>query len=516
MNINDFFEHFKGYSLTYDDLIFHPSYVDFSPSDISLKTRATRTIELHIPILSSPMDTVTEAELAIALALQGGLGLIHYNLTPEEQHKEIQKVKRFKSGFVSDPLTLPPHATIHDVVAIRNEYGYNTIPITKEGTPHGRLVGMISKYDYSTLTDEDLDKRVSERMVPAENLTLATFDEVSRGGLLDHRRANQRLADSHAAALPIVDGEGNLCYFLTRADLEQHIKCPNACLDASKRLRVGAAVETWFDKAEERISLIHKDVDAIVFDTSQGWTSYEVELVRWVKLHYPDLQVIAGNVVTEEACEALIRAGADAIRIGMGSGSICTTQEVGGVGRGQATAVYHCARACKKGGIPLIADGGISKSADIIKALSLGASTVMLGSLLACTNEAPGKMQLKDGIQIKEYRGMGSLSAMEKGSSYRYGIQNSGLRMPEGVSGMVSSRGSLHDWVPCLLQGVRQGFHKLGHRSIEELHEKISQGRIALERRSEGAKQEGNVHSLLALQPAELQQPTRSRAYSFN
>jgi IMP dehydrogenase len=255
-------------------------------------------------------------------------------------------------------------------------------------------------------------------------------------------------------------------------------------------------VETWAVKAEERIDLLKNIADVIVFDTSQGFTRYEIDLIRWTKKKYPHLQVIGGNVVTKEACEALIDAGADAIRVGMGSGSICTTQEVGGIGRGQATAVFECARACSKAGIPVIADGGITKSSDIVKALALGASTVMLGSLLACTDEAPGFSQIKDGIRLKEYRGMGSLKAMEKGSSIRYGTENSAIRVPEGVSGMVPSRGSISEWIPCLMQGVNQGLHKLGYSNIPDFHDSIRKNSVELERRSEGAKREAQVHSL--------------------
>ncbi|NGX57512.1 MAG: Inosine-5'-monophosphate dehydrogenase [Chlamydiae bacterium] len=504
MQIEEFFQKFEGYSLTYDDLIFLPDYVDFAPESINLKTKITREIEINTPFASSPMDTVTEVELAIATALQGGLGLIHYNMSPEEQWKQIRRVKGFKSGFGSDPLTLSPNSRIWDVVAVRNEYGFTSIPITSDGKSHGQLVGMITKYDYSTLTDEDLDKTIAERMIPADRLTIATFGELSINGTLDINKANASLVDSRSPALPIIDSKGCLKYFITRSDLEKYISCPHATSDQSKRLLVGAAVETWFEKAEERLAAIHNDVDVIVYDTSQGFTSYELDLVKWTKQHYPDLQVIGGNVVTADACEALIEAGVDGLRIGMGSGSICTTQEVGGVGRGQATAVYECSKVCLSHGVPIIADGGIRKSADIIKALCLGANAVMLGSLLACTNEAPGKTHIKDGVKVKEYRGMGSMPAMERGSSFRYGIERSALRVPEGVTGMVSSRGSIAEWIPCIMQGVRQGLHKLGMKGIDDIHRKVAQNQIKIERRSEGAKREGDIHGLYAVHTEEM------------
>jgi len=496
MKIQSFFEKFEGCSLTYDDLIFLPSYVNFSHEAINLETKITREIEINIPVVSSPMDTVTEDALAIAIALQGGIGFIHYNMSPQEQAKQIDKVKRFKSGLVPDPLTLPPSAKIRDVVAIQNEYGYTSIPITENGQSHGKLVGMITKYDYSTLSEEDLEKTVRERMTPVERLSIATFDDISKNGILNITHANARLVDSHSTALPITDNKGCLLYFLTRSDLEKYMNCPHATSDRSKRLLVGAAVETWFEKAEERLAAIHRDVDVIVFDTSQGFTSYEIDLIKWTKKHYPDLQVIGGNVVTPDACEALIEAGVDGIRVGMGSGSICTTQEVGAVGRAQATSVFKCAQVCLPYSIPVIADGGIRKSADVIKALCLGAHVVMLGSLLACTNEAPGKTHIRDGVKVKEYRGMGSMQAMMRGSSVRYGIQNQGIRVPEGVTGMVPSRGSIAEWIPVLMQGVKQGFYKLGLKGVDDIQEKILENQLILERRSEGAKREGDIHGL--------------------
>ncbi len=347
-------------------------------------------------------------------------------------------------------------------------------------------------------------------MIPVDKLTVATFEDLSVHGVLDIKQANARLVDSHSAGLPIVDREGNLIYFITRSDLEKYQSCPNATSDSSKRLKVGAAVETWHERAYERLEEIGGDVDVIVFDTSQGYTSYEIDLIKWVKKHCPDLQVIGGNVVTADACQALIEAGADGIRVGMGSGSICTTQDVGGVGRGQASAVYECSQYCMKYGIPVIADGGISKSADIIKALCLGASAVMLGSLLACTDEAPGQTQIKNGIKIKEYRGMGSLRSMARGSSARYGIQKSSLKVPEGVEGMVPTRGSIIEWIPCLMQGVRQGLHKLGLQGLEDIAQKINQNKIELERRSEGAKREGSIHNLYEVQIDQYEQKTVS------
>ena len=496
MNKHEFFEKFKGTSFSYDDIIFMPQYVDFSLNDIDLSTSLTRGITLNIPLVSSPMDTVTEANLAIAIALQGGIGIIHNNLDPEEQQRQVQKVKRFKNGFVSEPITLDPRSTIADVIKIRREFGYSTIPITENGEHRGKLLGMITKYDYSTFTKDHLHKKVYERMVPIENIVVATIDELTKNGEFDLSLANEKLLDSHKSCLPITDNSGCLLYLITRSDLDKHQNFPNAALDKSQALLVGAAVETWPKKAEARIELLQNIADVILFDTSQGYSSFEIELIRWAKKKYPHLQIIGGNVVTGEACLALIEAGADSIRIGMGSGSICTTQEVGGIGRAQATAVYECAKICRENNVPIIADGGITKSSDIIKALALGANTVMLGSLLACTTEAPGKSQIKDGIRLKEYRGMGSLKAMERGSSVRYELNDSLIRVPEGVSGMVPSRGSISEWVPCLFQGVKQGIHKLGAQSMVSLH----QSNLQVEKRTESAKREGQVHNLFEVE----------------
>jgi IMP dehydrogenase len=502
MRIVDFFEELRSLSLSYEDVILLPGYVDFAVADVQLKTQLTRELSINIPIVSSPMDTVTEASLATAIALEGGLGFVHYNMSVEEQLKHVKQVKRYKNGVVTNPVTLPPEARIRDVVQIKNEQGYSIIPVTDSGKPTGRLVGMITKYDYSAFSESDLDQTVAQRMIPRERLDVLTTEEMSVEGEFSLQLANERLLDSHGAALAILNGDGTLFGLVTRADLQKRMDYPRASTDPKRRsLLVGAAIETWPQKAEERLEVLQDDVDVVVFDTSQGYSRFEIDLIKRCKKLYPHLQVIAGNVVTAEACEALIAAGADAIRVGMGIGSICTTQEVGGIGRGQASAVYQCGRLCAKEGVPLIADGGISKSSDMVKALCLGASSVMLGSLLACTEEAPGKCQIKDGVKLKDYRGMGSAKAMEKGSSARYGIQNSQVKIPEGVSGKVAYKGKVSEWVPLLVQGMRQGLNKLGYSSIAALHEAIAENRLELERRSDGAKREGSIHSLYSFNP---------------
>ncbi len=497
MRIHDFFARYEGESLTYDDLILLPHYVDFGLADVDLTSQLTRDIRLTTPCVSSPMDTVTESQMAIAIALQGGIGFIHYNLSPEEQLAEVMRVKKYKHGFVSDPAILSPEATIRDVVRIRDEQGYSTIPITESGDLSGRLLGMITKYDYSAFEGEHLDQRVKERMTPIAQLAMATADQVSTAEGPNLRKANQFMLKNHQAALPIVDSGPRLQYLVTRSDMEKHENFPKATINyQNKSLLVGAAIETWPDKALPRLEALAGAVDVVMFDTAQGHTRYEIELIRETKKRWPDLQVVAGNVVTESACEALIEAGADAIRVGMGSGSICTTQEVGGIGRGQATAVYRCANIGRRHGVPIIADGGIRKSSDMVKAFALGASTVMFGSLLACTDEAPGESIIKDGVKLKVYEGMGSYGAMERGGAFRYGTQNSALKIPEGVSGRVTYKGAVAKWVPCLLQGMSQGLHKLGMSSVQQMQEMLEKNVTELERRSEAAKFEGAPHDL--------------------
>lgn len=288
VKIDKFFQHFSGTSLTYDDLILLPKFVNFSIDKVNLSTQLTKEISLNIPLASSPMDTVTESELAIAVALQGGVGLIHYNMSPEQQRIEVQKVKRFKNGFVSEPIVLPPTATILDVIRIRKEHGYSTIPITEAGRPRGKLLGMISKYDYSSFSPDYQENSVLERMIPKELLSCATFDELcDENGIFDLYHANEKLLEAHSAALPIIDQNGCLLYLITRSDLDKHQNFPNAALDSKNSLLVGAAVETWKTKAEERIECLEDLVDIIVFDTSQGYTQYEIELIQWTKKNSP-------------------------------------------------------------------------------------------------------------------------------------------------------------------------------------------------------------------------------------
>ena len=499
MKVDDFFNKFEGIGLTYNDLIFLPGYINnFSPNDVSLQTNLTKKIKLNIPVVSSPMDTVTEHELAIALAMQGGMGIIHYNFdTVDEQVQQVRKVKRFESGFVENPVTLAPDNLIEDVEKIKKERGYSTIPITEDGKSNGRLVGLITKFDYSRKMH--LNMRVKERMIPAEKLRIGFEKEVAnKDGTHNIEKANEILIDGHGVALPIIDDKGRLVSIVTRSDIEKHESFPLSAVDSSRRLLVGASVETRPNAAHARLEELNKaGVNVVVFDTSQGYAKFEADLIKYTKEHYQDIQVIGGNVVTAKGAKYLIDAGADAIRVGMGSGSICTTQEVGGVGRSQAIAVYDCAKEARKQGVPVIADGGISQTSHIVLALGLGASTVMMGSLLAATEEAPGRYEHKEGVKLKEYRGMGSSEAMKKRSSSRYSLESSSVKVPEGVEGMVTYKGPVSKWIPYLMAGVKQGMQKIGMNSIEKFHESLN-SELSIERYSLASKQEAGVHNLYA------------------
>ncbi len=499
MKLAALFEKFAGMGMTYDDLLFLPSYADFAPDEVDLGCQLTRKLRLEIPIVSSPMDTVTNARLAIALALQGGLGILHYNYRSiEDQIEEIRKVKRFKNGLVSHPVTLSPDDFIDEAVKIRHERGYSLIPITEDGSSVGKLVGLLTQNDYSRAFHRG--SKVFERMVPVEKLKIFTRSELIDPSShdIDMDRANQLLLESHRPVLLLTDDDGHLEYLVTRSDLEKRETFPRAATDPrTQSLLVGAAVETYPETARERLdALVKAGVDLVVFDTSQGYSKFEIDLVRHAKRTYPDLQVIAGNVVTAAGVRALCEAGADGIRVGMGSGSICTTQDVGCVGRAQGAAVYHCAREARRHGVPILADGGVSRTGHIVCALGLGASCVMMGSMLACTEEAPGEVEYDGGVRMKSYRGMGSMDAMKAGSAVRYSLQKQIVRVPEGVSGRVMVRGPISQWVPYLMAGVRQGLQKLGAQSISGYHTLVEKGEIGVEMKTAAARQEGTVHDV--------------------
>ncbi len=471
--------------LTYKDFLVLPGYIDFTPNEVNLETYLTRNIKIQRPLISSPMDTVTEDQMAIALALLGGIGMIHYNNTPEEQAEMVRKVKRFKNGFIMDPIVLSPEHTIKDVYKIKEKYGFSGIPITENGKKDGKLIGIVTNRDI----DLEKDPNIKLKEVMTRNLITAPEG-------LSLEEANEILKRSKKGKLPIVNQKGQLVALICRSDIKKHREYPYASKDSKKRLMVGAAISTRPESKERLHLLVEAGVDVVVIDSAQGNSSYQIEMIKYIKKHYPEIDVIAGNVVTQEQCYNLIKAGADALRIGMGPGSICITQDTMAVGRAQATAVYRTAKFARKYNVPVIADGGITNIGDIAIALAIGASTTMMGSLFAGTHEAPGEYFYENGVRLKRYRGMASLEAMKAGGAKRYFSDDQEIKVAQGVSGTVVDKGSMFEFVPYLIQGLKQSFQDMGVRSIPELHQKMYEGKIRFERRSLSAQAQGSVHGL--------------------
>src|SRR6056297_557022 len=402
------------HGIAYNDFIILPGFIDFNPEDVDLESRLSRNIMLKRPIVSSPMDTVTESKMAITLALLGGIGIIHYNNTMEEQVEEVRKVKRFENGFIMDPVVLSPDHTIHDIDNIKEQYGFSGIPITENGSLYSPLIGIVTNRD----VDFEPDRGKSVRDVMTTDLLTA-----HEGVTLSE--ANDILKKSKKGKLPIVNDEGMLVALMSRNDLLTNREYPCASKDSRKQLMVGAALSTKNESRERLHELVKAGVNVVVIDSAQGNSVYQIEMIKCIKETYPELDVMAGNVVAEEQCENLIRAGADSLRIGMGPGSICTTQTTMAVGRAQATAIYRCAKYARKYDVPVVADGGIANMGHLAKAISIGASAAMMGSMLAGTEEAPGEYFYENGIRLKRYRGMASLEALEKGGSKRYFSEDS-------------------------------------------------------------------------------------------
>jgi len=449
-------------ALTFDDVLLVPAYSAILPKDTSLNTRLTRNISLSIPLVSAAMDTVTESRLAIAIAQEGGIGIIHKNLTAREQAREVAKVKRFEAGVVRDPITIPPTMKIRDVIALSQQHGISGFPVV-EGK---NVVGIITNRDLRF--EEELDAEVRQKMTPREKLVYVKegADPVEAKRLMNKHRLERVL---------VVNDAFELRGLITVKDIFKSTEHPNAAKDDQGKLRVGAAVGVGPDNDERVELLVAAGVDVVVVDTAHGHSQGVLDRVKWVKRRYPDVEVIGGNIATAEAAMALRDAGADGVKVGIGPGSICTTRIVAGVGVPQITAISNVSKALEGSGIPCIADGGIRFSGDISKALAAGASSVMMGSMFAGTEEAPGEIILYQGRSYKSYRGMGSLGAMSDGSADRYfqdASNNADKLVPEGIEGRVPYKGSVLAILYQLVGGVRSSMGYCGCATIDQLREK--------------------------------------------
>jgi IMP dehydrogenase len=450
-------------ALTFDDVLLVPAFSDVLPRDTSLKTQLTRNISLNMPLVSAAMDTVTEGRLAIAMAQLGGVGIIHKNLTPAEQAREVAKVKRFESGVVRDPITVPPQMKVRDVIALSQQHGISGFPVV-EGA---QLIGIVTNRDLRFETR--LDEPVRTIMTPRERLVT-----VKEGTSLAEAKA---LMHSHRLERVLVINDAfELRGLMTVKDITKQTEHPDACKDEHGKLRAGAAVGVGADN-EERVSLlVQAGVDVIVVDTAHGHSKGVLERVRWVKKNFPRVEVIGGNIATADAAKALVEYGADGVKVGIGPGSICTTRIVAGVGVPQISAIANVSDALKGSGVPVIADGGVRFSGDVGKALAAGANAVMMGSMFAGTEEAPGDVFLYQGRQYKSYRGMGSVGAMKDGAADRYFQEDNSANIdklvPEGIEGRVAYKGSVNAILFQLIGGVRASMGYCGCRTIAELHEK--------------------------------------------
>jgi IMP dehydrogenase len=447
-------------ALTFDDVLLLPAYSNVLPRNVSLKTKLTRDITLNIPLVSAAMDTVTEARLAIALAQEGGIGIVHKNMSAAAQAAQVTKVKRFESGVVKDPITIPPTMTVREVLNLTRQHRISGLPVV-EGT---KVVGIVTNRDLRFETN--LDQSIRNVMTGRERLVTVREGASSAEAMtLMHKHRLERVL--------VVDGDFELRGLITAKDMLKSTEHPDACKDNRGRLRVGAAIGVGEGSEERAEALIEAGVDVIVVDTAHGHSQGVLDRVKWVKTRHPKVQVIGGNIATADAARALADNGADAVKVGIGPGSICTTRIVAGVGVPQITAIQNAVDALAKEGIPVIADGGIRYSGDITKAIAAGSHAVMLGSLFAGTEEAPGEVELYQGRSYKTYRGMGSLSAMQQGSSDRYFQEaetNLGKLVPEGIEGRVPFKGSVVQVITQLMGGVRSGMGYLGCGSIGEIH----------------------------------------------
>ena len=446
-----------GEGITFDDVLLVPAYSEVIPNQVDLSTYLTKSIRLNIPMMSAGMDTVTEHRMAIAMSRQGGIGIIHKNMSIQEQAEEVDKVKRSENGVITDPFYLSPDNTLEEANNLMAKFRISGVPITE----NGKLVGIITNRDLKF--EEDFSKKIKESMT-SQNLITA-----KEGITLEE--AKKILAKARKEKLPIVDDNFNLKGLITIKDIEKQIKYPLSSKDSKGRLLCGAALGITANVLDRAQELVNAHVDVVVLDSAHGHSANVLNCVRMIKEKFPDLQVIAGNVATAEATKALIEAGADAVKVGIGPGSICTTRVVAGIGVPQITAVMDCYSVAKEYGIPIIADGGIKYSGDMTKAIAAGANVCMMGSMFAGCDESPGTFELYQGRKYKVYRGMGSIAAMENGSKDRYFQSDAKKLVPEGVEGRVAYKGSVEDTVFQLMGGLRSGMGYCGAKDIEYLKE---------------------------------------------
>jgi IMP dehydrogenase len=476
-------------ALTFDDVLLVPQHSTVLPAQVDVSTRLTRNIRLNVPLVSAAMDTVTESALAIAMAQQGGLGVIHKNVSIEEQAAEVDRVKRSESGMIVNPITLSPTNRIYEALELMKNYRISGVPITEDGSKEGRLVGI--------LTNRDLRFETNVQRPIADVMTKDPLFTVPVGTTLDEAR--EFLHRHKVEKLLVVDKEFRLKGLITVKDIQKAIKYPNACKDALGRLRCGAAIGVARDSFERAKSLVAAGVDVLVVDTAHGHSQGVIDMVARIRREFPNTDLIAGNVATAEATEALINAGVDAVKVGIGAGSICTTRVVAGIGVPMITSIIECAQAAGARNVPVIADGGIRYSGDIVKALAVGASSTMVGNLFAGVDESPGELILFQGRSYKEYRGMGSIGAMRRGSRDRYfqdefdieGGRGSDKLVPEGIEGRVAHKGSAAAVVHQLVGGLRAGMGYCGSATIPELQRKAKLIRIT----PAGAR-ESHVHDV--------------------
>jgi IMP dehydrogenase len=469
--------------LTFDDVLLEPARSEVLPAETDTRTCLTRTIALNIPIVSAAMDTVTESHLAIALAQQGGMGFVHRNMTIGRQVEEVDRVKRSESGMIVDPITIHPDAPLSAAQALMRRYRISGVPVTKEG----KLVGILTNRDLRFETRSDLP--ISEVMTKENLITVPVGTTLEQAEAILHQHRVEKLL--------VVDDQYNLKGLITVKDIQKKLKYPNAAKDSQGRLRVGAAIGATGDYLERAQELVARKVDVIAIDTAHGHSARVMDAVRTIKRMLPEVQLITGNVATYEGARELISLGVDGIKVGIGPGSICTTRVVSGAGVPQMTAISSCARAAREGGVPLIADGGVKYSGDITKAIAAGADTVMIGSLLAGTDESPGETILYQGRTFKTYRGMGSLGAMAQGSSDRYALDPNAKLVPEGIEGRVASKGPLADLAYQLVGGLRSGMGYCGAANIRELQQKARFLRV-----SPAGLRESHVHDVIITKEA--------------